>query len=189
MGRIARVVSFIKRRVIVDPGGGPNITADHFSAPGDDSEPMPRDHCVASRSMRTGGGVVMGYTDSVNEPKAGSGEKRIYARDDSGVTVVEIWLKNDGTCLVANSGGSITLSPGGDIKGVNLSGSFELASSGNFVVNGVTIDIDGNITQPASASIDAGASLKVAGVEMSLHSHAQGNDSDGNSQVPVGPPV
>ncbi len=190
MGRIARLVSFVKRRVVVDSGGGPNITVDHFSPPGDDSEPMRGDHCVVSQSARTGGGVTMGYRDTVNDSKSDTGEKRMYARDkSSGITVVEVWLKNDGTCIVANSEGSITLSSDGGVKCCNLSGSFDLKSSGDFVVNGVTIDTDGNIKQPLSSSIEAGLSLKVGGVEMSLHSHLQGADSDSNTQAPVGPPV
>ncbi len=192
MGRIAKVVSFLKRSIVADPGGGSNITANHFSPPGDDSQPLPDDYCVVSKSAKTGGGTVAGYYDAENLPKAGPGEKRIYARDSTGVLIVEVWLKSDGEAVILNGNGSITLSPGGDVKGLNGSGSFELQASGDFVVNGVTIDPAGNITTPAvitSTGVIANTSLTVGGVEMSGHTHSQGVDSNGDTQQTTGAPA
>lgn len=151
--------------VKIDPSGGANVTAEHFSAPGDDSHPLPDDFAVAVSVAQTGRAAVIGYIDPLNTPKAEDGEKRIYARDPSdGSVVVEVWLKNTGEALTSNVNGSVTLSPDGTIKGVNTNGSFELQAGGDFVVNGVTIDKNGKVTIPTS--------LNLAGKEIAGHDHA-----------------
>ena len=178
--------------VKLDPGGGPNITAEHFSAPGDDSHPLAGDYVVSVDIQRSGGSAVVGYLDPKNDQKTAQGEKRIYARDSSGVSIVELWLKNDGTAILSNAGGSVTLSPTGSIKSQNANGSAELQAAGNFVVNGVTIDTEGNIITPASVSaptIAAGASLTVASKEMRGHTHSQGVDSANDTQQETNPPT
>lgn len=163
MGRIAKLLSFVRSaingtkvsNVKVNPGGGANITAQHFSAPGDDSHPLPDDSVATMPVQRTGSEVAVGYLDPKSEQKAQPGDKRIYARDpDTGDTVVEIWLKGDGTALTSNANGSVTLSPDGSIKGTNGNGSFELQAGGNFVVNGVTIDTSGNISTAGKINAD-----------------------------------
>lgn len=217
MGRIARLLSFVRvirngakvSDVKVDPGGGANITAQHFAPSGDDSHPLPIDFVIIEDVEGTGRESVVGYVDPVSEPKALPGDKRIYARDENGVTVVEIWLKNTGEALISNDNGSVTLRPDGStvtttpggtfdakadgsIKGDNGSGSFELQAAGDFLVNGVTIDVNGNITTSATITgntVAATTSLTVAGKEMDQHTHAQGNDSNGDTQVNTGGPV
>lgn len=173
MGRIARLLSFVRvmRRgvrltdVKADPGGGANVTAAHFAAPGDDSNPLRDDYVALLPIPRSGGDVVVGYADTLNAPKAEPGEKRIYARDaDTGAAVAEVWIKSDGS-----------------IRGANALGHFELGASGVFSVNGVTIATDGTITTPAG--ISAGTSLVVDGKEMRGHTHAQPNDGGGNVEV------
>jgi len=185
MGRIAKLLSFVRSLagdakvsdVKVNPGGGANVTAQHFSTPGDDSHPMPGDYVATVPVQRTGSEVAVGYLDPLNEPKALSGDKRIYARDADGVVIVEVWLKNDGTALTSNANGSSTLSPDGSQKGVNANGSFELQANGNFVVNGVTIDTSGNVTIPTS--------LTLGGKEIAGHDHAI--DSGSSAPGPTGP--
>ncbi len=201
MGLIALLKSFTRvvrngaqaSDVKIDPSGGANLTVEHFAPPGDDSNPLPNDFVVAVSIPRTGGWAAVGYIDPLNVPKAAPGEKRIYARDPSdGSDIVDLWLKNDGTGILSNANGSVTLSPDGGIKGDNGSGSFELQSGGNFVVNGVIIDANGNITTTGTitgGTIAATSSMTVAGKEMGGHTHAQGNDSNGDTQVNTGGPV
>ena len=205
--------------VKIDQGGGDNITAEHFAPPGDDSFPLPGDYVLGVDVPRNGSKVAAGYVDPINTPVAVEGEKRVYARNPAdGSPVNQVWLKNDGSVLVSNDngsvllradGGSIVTTPastfdcdaGGSIKGDNGSGAFELTPGGTMDINGATIDPSGNIVSPgtiaAATSVSApliaatggSASLTVAGKEMSGHTHAQGNDSAGDSQVNTGGPV
>lgn len=185
MGVIGKILSFVRvsrnganvSDVKLDPGGGPVVTAEHFSTPGDDSHPLPGDYVRAATVPQSGRFASTGYVDPGNQQKAQPGEKRIYARDDNGAQVVEVWLKNDGTTTISNSNGSVTLSPDGSILGQNSNGSFELQAAGDFVVNGVTIAADG--------SVDIPASLTLAGKELAGHDH---NITSGSSAPgPTGP--
>ena len=175
MGRIAKLLSFLRvtrngakiSDVKIDPGGGSNITAEHFAPPGDDSFPLPSDYVVTAEINRTGNEAAVGYADPLNDPVALEGDKRIYGRDPDGVAINQVWLKSDGSVLVSNDngsvllrsdGGSIITTPvsafeakaNGSIKGDNGNGSFELQSGGDFLVNGVKIDAAGNVTIPTS---------------------------------------
>ena len=186
MGRIARLLSFVRSTadqskvsdVKVDPGGGANVTAQHFAPAGDDAHPLPGDYAATVSAQRSGSEVAIGYLDPKSGQKAQPGDKRIYARNpEDGSTVVEVWLKNDGTATVYNAEASVEVSPGGSIKGSNSAGSFELQAGGNFVVNGVTIDTAGNITSPATITaptVVATTSATAAGKEMAGHTHPAG---------------
>lgn len=162
MGRIGRVLAFIRTvrhkinltDVQVDPGGGPNITAEHFSAPGDDSYPLPGDYVGLTDQPGTGRESVLGYLDPKNEQKADVGEKRIYGRDTDGNQVNEFWLKNTGEIVITNGPGLITMQVNGDV-----------------VINGARID---------AATGDV---VTAAGKSGTHHTHAQGNDSDGSTEV------
>jgi len=162
MGRLAVLLSFLRTTkngaqvsdVKVDPGGGANVTAEHFSAPGDDSHPLPDDYVALNGDSGTGRESAIGYLDPANEPKALPGDKRIYARDENGVLIAEIWLKNTGEGIISNDNGSVTLRADGSIKGDNGSGSFELEVNGDFLVNGVTIDTSGNISTAGTLNAD-----------------------------------
>lgn len=203
MGRIARLLSFVRLTrndanvsdVKVNPGGGPNITAEHFADAGDDSHPLITDYVALNEDSGSGRETAIGYLDPLNEPKAQPGEKRIYGRDaDSGAVVVEVWLKNDGTAVVSNDNGSVTLRPDGgtvvttpestfdaaadgSITGDNGNGSFQLQAGGDFLVNGVTIDTSGNITSPATITapnVAGSTSMQAAGKELAGHDHPAG---------------
>ena len=176
MGLIAKVLSFTRSEagaakvsdVKMNPGGGANITGQHFSAPGDDSVPLAGDYLATSKAKRTGSESVVGYIDPNNDQKASSGEKRIYARDADGNLIVEFWLKNDGSAVLENEKGSVTLGADGSIEGKNDSGGFELQTGGNFVVNNVTITPAGEITTPQKlTALDVTASI--TNVTLSTH--------------------
>jgi hypothetical protein len=215
MGRIAKLLSFVREvrngaKVSdskVDPGGGANITAQHFAAAGDDSHPMPGDYVALNTDSGSGRESAVGYLDPLNAPKALTGDRRIYARSASGALVVEVWLKNTGEATILNANGSVTLrqdggtittTPGstfdakadGSIKGDNGSGSFELEAGGDFLVNGVIIDTSGNITSPATITapnVAGASSVTAAGKELLNHRHSQPDDSGGNTESDTGP--
>ena len=167
MARIAKLLSFIRTirnganvsDVKIDPGGNPNITAEHFAPAGDDAYPLPTDYVITVQIPRGGGEVVVGYLDPLNTPAAQPGDKRIYGRDSVGAPIVELWLKNDGTAILSNDNGSLTLQP-----------------SGQFLINGARITTGGNV-------------ITAAGVSLDNHPHDQGNDSDGDSEVATEPPT
>jgi hypothetical protein len=197
VGRIAKLLSFVREvrngaKVSdskVDPGGGADITAQHFAAAGDDSHPLPGDYVALNTDSGSGRESAVGYLDPLNAPKALAGDRRIYARDASGALIVEVWLKNTGEATILNANGSVTLRPDGSIKGDNGSGSFELEAGGDFLVNGVIIDTSGNITSPATITapnIVGASSVTAAGKELVDHAHSQQDDSGGNTEYDTG---
>lgn len=158
--------------VKLDPGGGPNVTAEHFSAPGDDAHPLVGDYVINVIIQRSGGSAVVGYLDPKNEQKAAPGEKRIYARDSGGASIVELWLKNDGTAVLENNNGSVIL-----------------AANGNITINGADITINGeSITVNGPTNINgatiplSGEVITAAGLNTDDHIHSQGNDSNGDAE-------
>lgn len=199
MGRIAKLLSFVRLTrndakvsdVKVDPGGGPNITAEHFADAGDDSHPLTTDYVALNTDSGSGRESAIGYLDPINAPKAQPGDKRIYGRDaDTGEVVVEVWLKNDGTAIVSNDNGSVTLRPDGgavittpestfdaaadgSITGDNDGGSFQLQAGGDFLVNGVTIDTSGNISTGGTIQ-GQGVTDTTTNVTVGTHTHNGG---------------
>jgi len=169
MGIIAKVLSFTRLKkgndnvsdVKADPGGGANLTGEHFSSPGDDSFPLESDLVFLVDTLGNGNINAVGYLDPLNQPKANLGEKRIYARKSDGSIACEIWLKNDGSIVVNNGFGKITMESSGDIN-----------------LNGAIIDTNGKITAP---KIEAETSLKVASSELLGHVH--GGVSPGSSST------
>ena len=166
MGKLTLVKSFERAEsgtsdVKVDPGGGPLITAQHFSDPGDDSHPLPDDYATTVGTLSTGRENAVGYVDPNNQQKAQPGEKRIYARDENGDQVCEIWLKNDGS-----------------VRCENANGSFELEVGGDFVISDtVRITPAGKITGVSE--------IEVGGKELNNHDHpiTSGSSAPG----PTGP--
>ena len=124
MGLIAKLLSFTRAvrngaklsDVKVDPGGGANITGEHFADAGDDSHPLPTDYAILVKTRQSGGYAPVGYADPINDPVAGPGEKRIYGRDPStGLAVNQVWLKADGSVIISNALGSIELKTDGEL--------------------------------------------------------------------------
>jgi hypothetical protein len=93
----------------VDRGGGDSITAYHFSAPGDDSQPLPGDVAFVAEDEGAGNGQIVGYQDPKTSPAAGVGEKRIYSRSGPGVVAAEVWLKADGSIDLLTGGTAIVV--------------------------------------------------------------------------------
>jgi len=163
VGMIARLLSFITGGVTasrVDAGGGDITEIPHFSAPGDDSHPLPDDYVAVIRTRGTGRSAAIGYVDGANAQQAAAGEKRIYARDSGGTVVVEVWLKNDGTATIKNDGGEFTLNPDG-------TGDF---TGGDFTINGATITAAGDVKS-------------ALGISLNTHTHV------GNLGVNTSPPL
>jgi hypothetical protein len=131
--------------------GGMQISGERYSSAGDDSAPLGLDYAVAVEVRRNGSSVVVGFADVVNEPTAAAGERRMYSRNSAGTPMAVIWLKADGS-----------------IDCRNANGYFKLESSGNFVVNGATIDTTGKITSPVGV---VSPSAVIGGKEINLHIH------------------
>ena len=182
MGRLARLLSFIPLErngakvsdAKVDTGGGANITAQHSAPPGDDSQPLPKDTVILSKDTGTGRETAIGYIDTKSSQKAQAGEKRIYARDADGAEIAEVWIKNSGEVIILSPKSTFKIDPDGSIIGQNENGSYELQSGGNFVVNGVTIDVDGNITTAGTINADD-ITADNQNVTLSTHEHNNGN--------------
>jgi len=178
---IAQLLSFVRKTRTgsvklseskVDPGGGANIIVEHFSSPGDDSFPLEDDIVAVLPIDRSNGedGVAIGYADLKTDKKAEKGDKRIYARDSSGQTICEIWLKNTGDILVKNDSGLINLKADGDVN-----------------INGVIIDTSGNITAPGTISaptITGTTDVTFNGKSSNTHTHGGVQTGGGNTGAP-----
>lgn len=103
MGLIGTVIEFIREQVegeqVVhvkfDPGGEDTATADHFTPPGVDAQPLPDDYMGLAPGAGTGRWVVMGYLDPINEGTAAPGETRLYSRDSDGNILVTLRMAAD----------------------------------------------------------------------------------------------
>jgi hypothetical protein len=183
MGLIAVVKSFVRTErngaklsdVKLDPGGGANITGEHFADPGDDSHPLPGDYAVTVGIPRNGGQVPVGHADIVNDPESQPGEAGKYGRDPStGQRVNRIRCKSDGSVIMSNDNGSFEVKADGSIIGIGPGGQFELEAGGDFVVNGARITAAGNVLTALGRSLD-----------LHVHPITGGSSSPG----PTGPPV
>ena len=202
--------------VTLDPGGGPNITGEHIADAGDDAYPLTTDYAATMSIPRDGGRVSVGYADPINTPKAEAGEKRIYGRDaTTGQAVNEVWLKADGSVLTDNANGSVELKANGEIVSTNAGGSVSLKPDGTLsatAVNSMTFTapvfnfvgnmiITGSLTLGGIFSAIAGSLAATGGMGMTggditadgksvkTHTHAQGNDSNGDSEVETNAPT
>lgn len=137
------------------PNGEKNpATYDHFSAPGDDSPPLPGDFLTSTDSPGVGNEDAVGYFDPKMEPKAQPGEKRVYARNSAGDVVGEMWLQGDATITIENSSGK----------------KFEMDAAGDVTITGNLI-VHGEVTAMAASP---GTSVKVS---THVHPHPMGPTS------------
>ena len=158
MGFVADVVEFLRSvvdgaqtpEIKADRGGGDAVTAYHFAPPGDDSQPLPGDVAYLGEDQGAGNVQSLGYQDPSTEPKAGPGEKRIYARSGPGEVACEVWLKGDGTVRLANDQGSVELAPDGGVTAASGQGTMQLGADGAASIsNGqgsIDLDAAGNVT-------------------------------------------
>lgn len=183
MGLIGRVLNWVTasgrsvpgRQVLVALGARERLTADVYPPLNTDVQGLPGDLPYCASGTGTGRRVALGWLEQVAQQFAEPGELRTYGRNDEGVTVCEVWLKNDGTLLLNNSMCSFELTPNGTITGSNNAGSFTLQTNGDLNANGARMTVDGDVVT------SDGKSLR-------NHTHTQGNDSAGNTQVPTNPP-
>lgn len=160
-GIVGRVLSSVWRviggvsvtDVKMNPGGGPNVTAEHFQPAGDDSAALPGDFGFAAPGPQAGRFAVLGYVDALNAPMAAPGEKRTYSRRPDGAAVAQIWLKGDGTILIENANGSFEIRPDGSQRGENAAGYYELQAGGTFVANGARLTPDGDVVTSDGVSL------------------------------------
>lgn len=205
MGLIARILEYARvtrdggaevPEVVADPGAGANLTSEFLLPPGDDSQPLPGDYVALFPIQRTGGHVAAGVLDTENKGEAGPGEKRLYARDSNGAIVATVWLKSDGAVEVENSSGSVKLAPsgavdlensagsislgsGGAVSLGNAAGSIEISAAGTVTINGVTIDILGNVSA---------TEVSVGAINLSDHVHTGVTTGPGSTGGPTSPP-
>lgn len=138
MGFVATVVEFLRSVVDgaeapeakVDRGGDDTVTGYHFASPGDDAQPLAGDAAYLGDDLGSGAAQITGYQDPTTAPKAGAGEKRIYSRSGPGVMAAEVWLKADGSIVIANAAGSVELAADGSSQMVNPLGSVALDAAG-----------------------------------------------------------
>lgn len=185
MGRIGRVLDFVRRvknginfaEVQSSPGREGIITPQHFSAPGDDSAPLPTDYDFIVDIEGSGRAGVLGYIDAFLAGITSPGEKRIYARDSAGVLKGSIYLKRNGDIVHATGLAALLMqSDGVNVLG-NPSGGVAVAANGDVDINGVIITAAGVVTVPTS--------LSVAGKELAGHDHAITGGS--SAPGPTGP--
>jgi len=196
VGRIGRLLSFIRvmvgSDVKIDRGGEDIRTVEHFSDSGDDSFPLPGDYVQTLNQTGTGRDSAIGYIDLKNQKKATGGEKRIYARDAEGETICEVWLKSTGEVTAFNENGSFTLRPNGEYSVKNGGGSIVLQPNGEYSVkNGggsIVLQSDGVCNINGLIISVGGNAISSSDISLSTHTHNQGRDSDGNTQVPTNAP-
>jgi hypothetical protein len=157
--------------VKTDPGGGALLTSDHFQTAGVDSSPLPNDFAILSGIQGTGRLSATGYLDPKNLQASLAGEWRAYSRDpSSGDQVAQVWIKNDGSLLLENDNGYITLGANGVVD-----------------INGCIIGVDGNITTGGGAVVASDVTTS-GGISLDGHTHPQGVDSADNTQAETGAP-
>jgi len=143
VGLVSKLLSFVRTQrfntpisdVKVDIGGRPLKTLEHFSAPGDDSYPLVGDYVAALSQIQTGRMSAVGYHDPINTPVTLAGGKRIYARNESGESISQVWLKNDKNIQIDNEFGFATITPEGIIKVNNSIAEGTFFETGKILLN------------------------------------------------------
>lgn len=205
MGRVARALSAEGNLIKADRGASDINQMHHLQPLGDDSKPLPQDDGWTDRTSENGNDIYFGAFDEENKI-AEAGEKRIYARNATGEAVGHVWIKKDGTIIIANDSYSKVIKPDGSwvetngaySKSVSVDGSMTetngagtktLGSDGSFNFNGFIIDPTGAAISPVSVgapSIAAATSLMVAGKEQAGHKHQTGTYKDQENRPIVG---
>lgn len=196
MGLIGSLKQFIRETLNgryyseskIDTGGERNYTCEHYASINDDCYPVEEDDVVVVEIEGTGRHVAVGYIDYINEPKSQKGERRVYGRDEAGVDISHLWLKNNkdieitnavgtaqilstGQIQLSNDAVSATLAPSGQAEVVNGAGYIKLLANGSVDINGAIISTSGKITTPDAF---VGPSAIIGGKELNNHTHPAG---------------
>lgn len=168
MGLIARLLSFTRTErgnsklddAKVNPGSGAILTAEYFTAAGEDANPLPGDYVAIVKIPGRGRGAAVGVVDPNNEQKALPGERRLYAREIGGDSVCEIWIRQNGQIVISNPNGAVTLQPNGtiDLNGATIDTGGELVCT-DAVIDGIRFSTHGHPytwTDPAGAGTTQG---------------------------------
>lgn len=195
MGQLATLLGYFRRvrpkdvkvsEAKVDLSKNDITNAINIAPAGMDSFPLLTDQAFVTPDSGTGKKAAIGYLDTVNAPVAVEGETRMMGRDpDTKLVVVELHLKNDGEATILNAGLSLVCTLAGVFKVTNSAGGLiELRADGIIELNGVTINLSGDINTPTKITTP---SAIVNSKEIAEHDHSQGNDSDGDAEVDTGP--
>lgn len=166
MGLIGRVMDFIKSQrnnaqiddIVVQAGGNFNVTAEQYLSI--DKQPLKTDYVALIKDTGNGRYMVVGCVDPINQSITEVGEEALRGRSSGGSILCKIIAKNDGSVIIDNNNGS-----------------FQMQADGSFNINGVIIDIQGNITSPSSISgvnVSATTSMNANGKELINHTHPAG---------------
>lgn len=89
------------------------VTADHYSAVGEEEQPLPGDYAFLVEDDGAGSWVAIRFFDPKWVRRAGPGEIVRYSRDSSGEPKAIWHLKADGT--IDLNGGKAQVSPSGEL--------------------------------------------------------------------------
>jgi len=184
MGFLATVVEFLRSSVEgvptpeakVDRGGNDTVTGYQFAPAGDDAQPLPGDVAYLGDDLGAGNAQILGYQDPTNAGLAGPGERRLYSRATDGTVTAQVWLKADGSILIANDEGSALLGPDGTISLLAGSASGELAADGAISLSNAS----GGLAIDAAGNVVATTPLGTFGAGTHMHTSPFG---------PTGPPI
>ncbi len=87
-------------------GKGDIQTADNVSPHGIDSKPVKNQLAIYAETRDAGQAIILGYLKNFDKTKAG--ETRIFATDEDGNEVFDIFIKNNGQCEFGGSGDNAT---------------------------------------------------------------------------------
>lgn len=142
--------------VILDPGAGDELKVPMFSAPGDDSRPLPGDYVGTISHPGDEGQTAVAYASPGVESIAVDGEVRRFARDSDGKVVCEYHFKNDGSFEFKNENTTLTVESGGTIV-IDSSESVNIQSADAITIRGdseVTIESSGTVTINGALTVD-----------------------------------
>lgn len=88
----------------------------------------------------------------------------VRIRDASGNRYV--WIKNDNTLVVKNGTATTTYGSDNSVSTANATGHMNLLGNGNVNINGVVIDVNGNIQMPSGSGLVDGN-----GIPLQSHRH------------------
>lgn len=139
MGFLAVVSEFLRSvtggaptpEVKCDLGGDEAVTGYHFGPPGIDAPPLPKDLVYLGEDEGRGNAQALAYQDPKNPGLAAGGEFRVYARASDGTIKGSVWLKGDGSILIATGSAVGELGADGAISLGNGSGNLAIDAAGN----------------------------------------------------------